>query len=444
MPTFYDPVTGRPYNLAMEQGPYAQRGGGVGSLPVSSTQQSTMRFGGVGSLPNRQSMFQQNPSVINSPYGYDGQMRYKEGSPGAQFLNQSGQPANPSFTTPSSWMPQELMPQYGRSERPRGKSYKSKSGGRPIVPLNWNYTGSTMPPGAGTGGYYPGVGGEAQAQVKQNAVGNFIQYARQQGAGERQIQQGVAAIMGGGMPGGGGGGGGGSGQLSDLVSEFQKAQDKANAANEARYRDILAGYQDRYARTMGNLQGMGQQEAADINEAAKARAAAQRQSLVARGLSNSTITDNMEQGVERERVSDMGRLQERLRQQMLGLDTSLSGDTLNFMERREDTGPDMNQLLQLAQMLGMSGLAGGQVNQVPALMGGGVDFANAFGAGGLFQNPMAGLAGMAMGGYRPHREKPYGYRPKPPRGGIPRGAGDLGWGVDAPPGGIPDWAAFTA
>lgn len=462
MPTFYDPVTGRPYNLAMEQGPFSGRGGGVGSLPGGQTSQT--RLGGIASLPQyaRRSMFQANPSALNSPYGYDPQMRYKEGAGprlapggmnqqmryaegGGQFMNASGQPANPSFQA-SGWMPSELMPGYsrgggtgyGQRGRPSmAKNHRSKSGGRANVPLNWSYSGSTMPAGAGTGGYYPGTGGEAQMQVKQNAVGNFIQYARSMGAGERQIQQGVAAIMGGGMP-GGGGGGGGNGQLSDLISEYQKAHDKANAANEARYRDILAGYQDRYSRSMANLAGMGEQEAKDIDEAAKHRAAALRQSLVARGLSNSTVMDNLEQGVERERVNDMGRLQERLRNQMIGFDTSLSGDTLGFMERREDTGPDLNQLLQLSQMLGGSGLAGGQVQQVPPLMAGAPIF---MGGGSLFGDPLAGLVSGPMGYVRSNARP----RVRAPRRPAPSAApsASSGWGMDLPMGGIPDWAAFT-
>lgn len=174
----------------------------------------------------------------------------------------------------------------------------------------------------------------------------------------------------------GGGGGGGS---------FANAQNAANQANEARYQDILGGYQQRYERNLANLQGAGQQEAADINRRYDERAANIRSDLIARGMGNSTTVDTMLAGNERERTNDLGRLQERLRNQQLAVDTGLTGDTLQFMERRNDVGPDLNMLARLASGVGAASVGGQGVEMLsPSEVG--------------FQNPLAMLA--RQGGYQ--------------------------------------------
>ena len=61
-----------------------------------------------------------------------------------------------------------------------------------------------------------------------------------------------------------------------------------------------------------------------------------------------------QQGNLRERTSGLGRLDERLRRERIGLDSQLSMDLLQAIERRDDVGPDYNQLIQLAEMLGQS------------------------------------------------------------------------------------------
>lgn len=186
------------------------------------------------------------------------------------------------------------------------------------------------------------------------------------------------------MVGGAGGGyGAGGGGGSDAIGQFQQKMDQANQANEARYRDILGGYQSRYQRAMDMLNGLGQQEAKDINELYDNQAATQRQSLIGRGLGNSTVLDTMLAGSDRERNADLGRLNDRVRQQALNTDASMTGDTLQFMERRNDQPPDMGLLASLMQSLGQGG-------------GGGVPFGfDTLGGGGGY-SPVG-----SMGGYMP-------------------------------------------
>lgn len=215
-----------------------------------------------------------------------------------------------------------------------------------------------------------------------NMPGDTVWNTRNFGtAGGAVAAQARARAAGGGM-GGGGIGGGGSG---DLVSEYQQALNRANQANEARYRDALSGYQSRYQRGMDMLNGLGQQEAKDINEMYDNQAAKTKGDLIGRGLGNSTVMNTMLAGVERERAAELGRLNERVRQQAIGTDAGLSGDTLSFMERKNETGPDFQMLAQLAQQLGQGGVGGGA-------FGLGAIGADAFGGGG---------GGMPMGGMMP-------------------------------------------
>lgn len=138
---------------------------------------------------------------------------------------------------------------------------------------------------------------------------------------------------------------------------FQGAYDEARAENEARYRDILGGYEARRAAA----QGAGAQESRDIDKAMRGRGAASRQSLVSRGLNNSTLLDTMQMGVERERADAQGRLNERLRRE----EADLLGDELRFMQERDDTYPDMGLLAQLAQGVGAAGGGGGAYMAAP-------------------------------------------------------------------------------
>lgn len=141
-----------------------------------------------------------------------------------------------------------------------------------------------------------------------------------------------------------GGSGGGAGG-------FQSAYDEARAENEARYRDILDGYEARREA----MRGAGSQESRDIDRSYTARQAAQQQGLVSRGLNNSTLLDTMRMGVDRERTDAQGRLGERLRRE----EADLTGDELSYMERRTDLYPNEALLAQLAQGVGAAGGGGG-------------------------------------------------------------------------------------
>lgn len=238
-----------------------------------------------------------------------------------------------------------------------------------------------------------------------------------------------------------GGGAGISGDVAHrLAEEYRRAMEEGKTANETRYADInagydarrtgalsaadqmlagfggllqssqqagdnlQAGYQQRYNTAIGNLAGLGDSELADVDRSYKEMGASQQQSLVDRGLANSTVVDADQRGNERDRQVARNRVNESIRQQRLGVESQLSGDTLaaqgrqqgnqqslqmqllqalsqrqgldaqlsgdklNFMERRTDTYPSLDQYSDLMLKLGNSGYrpASGYGSKAPA------------------------------------------------------------------------------
>jgi hypothetical protein len=184
--------------------------------------------------------------------------------------------------------------------------------------------------------------------------------------------------------------------FGDMVNQFQSAQDKANAANEKRYGEMMAGYaglessqnnqygglidsltgrlEDRYDKGMGILENAGAQEKEDIKQDYHNLGTEQGQDMVSRGFDMSTIKQTTEQGNKREERKSLGRLNDRLTNQRSGVHGQLSGDIANMlasmgqnkinatsgtaqnklgaMERRTDAGPDMAMFANLANALG--------------------------------------------------------------------------------------------
>jgi hypothetical protein len=162
--------------------------------------------------------------------------------------------------------------------------------------------------------------------------------------------------------------------LQDLITQFQTASDDANAANEKRYQDILAGYQDLIGNVTGRFEGreklfaetiagFGTNQAADINRRFDQLGSAQQSDLINRGLTGTTIKPAVESANEEARARALAALQEQITGMKLSGQSQLSGDTANaiaaltqnmfgFQDRRTDQGPDFGQLAQLAQLFG--------------------------------------------------------------------------------------------
>lgn len=183
-----------------------------------------------------------------------------------------------------------------------------------------------------------------------------------------------------------------------LTEEYQTAYNQAKAANEARYQEILTGYKTRYgtameslgtsrtaitgklastrAEVLGGLQGLGEEELAGIGRRYTKERASVAQGLISSGLHSTTVAPAVQAGVTRREGYAVGEAQERLRREKLGyisqlgaqelqslkelssqellMQTGLTKEELDFMERREDEYPSESLYVQLMQGLGSS------------------------------------------------------------------------------------------
>lgn len=188
-----------------------------------------------------------------------------------------------------------------------------------------------------------------------------------------------------------------------MAQETEAATQQANAANQARYDQIVGGYGGLYelgnqqyealaGRTRGDyerlleasgatIDQMGAQERADIARQAEVDNARVQQQLTERGMANSTILPTMQAGVTREKLAQEGRLNDRLagmrlnalgqiggaaigadadlRDRMIqqGLGTGQAG--LGFMERHEQNAEGLAGLADLAYKRASAGGDGG-------------------------------------------------------------------------------------
>ena len=192
-----------------------------------------------------------------------------------------------------------------------------------------------------------------------------------------------------------------------LAGQYQQAIDKANAANESRYQQILGGYDDLSKRVTGELANAGNMERKDINRQYNSMGSDVYQRLVNRGFGNSSLLATMRMGTERERSDALARSYERAAQLRANADMQLSQAKMGVMERRTDMGPDPQQLIALSQGLGRAGYG-----QRP-MYGQPIGFAPQQVMGG-YQNMLARHMGMAMapfaGGTPSPRMRAYGNR----------------------------------
>jgi hypothetical protein len=121
------------------------------------------------------------------------------------------------------------------------------------------------------------------------------------------------------------------------------------------YNAARGGYYDRYERNMGYLDDAQAQARRDIDRDSERQAGAALQNLNNRGLLSSATASSELRGVEEDRQRSIGRLNEAIRQERLATDMQLSGDTLAFMERRQDNYPSLDSYAQLMMQLGQSG-----------------------------------------------------------------------------------------
>jgi len=187
--------------------------------------------------------------------------------------------------------------------------------------------------------------------------------------------------------------------MGSIIGAYQQAQDSALDANEQRYQDILAGWQDTYNTALGDINGLGEQQRKDVRNDYMKQGEELKSSLMDRGMSNTTVRDTMLAGNLSEQENSLNRLEDSLIRERMNIALPLRTGMLGFMERREDNYPDFNQLMQLSQMMGMSGSGTGAVNGSGTNMGavnaamGGVGNAGAMPGAGGFAGGFGGVNG---------------------------------------------------
>ena len=205
---------------------------------------------------------------------------------------------------------------------------------------------------------------------------------------------------------------------SSVMGAYADAFASANAANEARYQAILGGYGTRESIFRGALKNINKgydtliQRQANVGDSQRldlqdqyARAFAKAKlSSLSRGLGNSTLYDAAQRGVNSDLARAKIALEDSLSREYIdiygkklgfmerGNLFGLSGilkDKLDFMERKQELGPQAALFAQLAEMEGRAnagGFAGG-------MGGGGMGMPSGGGARGSsqfapFMNPM--------------------------------------------------------
>lgn len=180
----------------------------------------------------------------------------------------------------------------------------------------------------------------------------------------------------------------GDARLTALLQQFQAAYDASNAANEARYQQLLTGYQDiantfgaetgqlrgqygtlagtqaadlarvggqygaaatqlgtdlggvtkgyadRQAALGGMFTGLGERARQDVTQQYDKQRAGLEQDLIGRGLGNTTIRNALAAGIGTQEAADMARLNEQLRREQIGYQSQWGADALRAQEQQ--------------------------------------------------------------------------------------------------------------
>ncbi len=277
---------------------------------------------GLGGYPGATSGFGSSPYVATS--GGGGGVPFGPGSPQAGSINQAA--ANGATNT------------LGLPPGSTGADSIPTSGSDDVLPFNDNFGTANFNDTSQTGGVTDlGAGGPITSGQPSTGPGSTS-----------------------------GPGGVNTPQVADnLMYAFQDADNLSDQINERRYADILAGYNQRTQFGMGELAGLGEQQRYDANRIYDQLAADQLQNRTQRGLANTTIASSDMRGVAEDRSRALARVEEGLARERVNVGSALSGDTLAFMERRNDIGPNEQAYQDLLYQLGQSGFAQGTPAGLP-------------------------------------------------------------------------------
>jgi hypothetical protein len=137
-----------------------------------------------------------------------------------------------------------------------------------------------------------------------------------------------------------------------LAQSYLDQINAANAKNEERYDQGLGLAIGARDRNMERIAALGAQGSADIREDYDKAGKAAYSDLVGRGLAGSTVTSAVAGNNLKEQTKSLARHQDYITRQQIDTDAGLSRNIQDFIERRNDVAPDVNQLIALSQGLG--------------------------------------------------------------------------------------------
>lgn len=174
---------------------------------------------------------------------------------------------------------------------------------------------------------------------------------------------------------GAGGGGGGvwspGGNAATVAAGFQNANMRANNANEDRYSQILGGYDSIEAEQRAITDKMYAASEDELDDEYSQLASKMTAQFTKNGFgpNQSTAANSILQANAKQKLRAKAALFDQMaRTRMSPLDTRR--DKLAFMERRNDRGPDMSQLVGLMSQAGEAQGGGGGLNQGAGQLGG--------------------------------------------------------------------------
>lgn len=158
-----------------------------------------------------------------------------------------------------------------------------------------------------------------------------------------------------------------------IYQEFEDATQAAKQGNIRRFKEAKQGYKQleadwarREQRLGGLLEGFGEAQQEELDRQFEQQRAGLTQAQIGRGMFSTSAAAAQERGLTHEQGQQQRQLQDMLTRQKMDYLTGLSADTLRaqgqggylgLLERVNETGPDPNQLGQLATMIG-AGQAG--------------------------------------------------------------------------------------
>lgn len=145
----------------------------------------------------------------------------------------------------------------------------------------------------------------------------------------------------------------------DLFTQAYEAaladSQRAREENLKRYDEVKGMYGDLAQRNMGRIDNWGRVQEQLNQDRATQALGNQRAMLASRGLQNSTIAPAFEARNQRDLALVQQDLSERRDDRAVRYDSADTERLGGFIERRNDTGPDMGALMQLALEYGKSG-----------------------------------------------------------------------------------------